>query len=66
MIERARPLSLATALEQAKRGCLRCAEAAAFLDGLASRLDPYMADPIRNKQAAADCRAMAAKLRGQT
>ncbi len=42
------------------------AEASDFLDALASRLDPYMVDPIRNKQAAAECRTMAAKLRGET
>jgi hypothetical protein len=39
------------------------AEAAAFLDALAENIYPHMADPIPNKQAAADCRAMAAKLR---
>lgn len=41
----------------------RLAEAAAFLDGMAKRLDNPLAKSL--PQAAADCRAMAAKLRGK-
>jgi hypothetical protein len=41
-------------------------EAAAFLDGLADRLPRGIWEPHQLHDAAADCRAMAAKLRGET
>src|SRR5262245_3142297 len=41
-------------------------EAAAFLDGLANRLDAYRDQyPAHIRPAAADCREMAARLRGE-
>jgi hypothetical protein len=43
----------------------RVVEAAAFLDGLADRLPRGIWEPHQLHDAAADCRAMAAKLRGQ-
>ena len=45
----------------------RCNEAAAFLDGLASKLEqPDMRVMMHPDAAATDCRAMARKLRGET
>jgi hypothetical protein len=45
-----------------KKTCLRCAEAATFLDGLADHMGGWDGNLI--DEAAADCRAMAGKLRG--